>query len=41
MAKIGTLGDIVFSVSKKTIRTFNELQVQSKTSYANHERQGK
>ena len=41
MAKIGTLGDIVFSVSKKTIRTFNELQVESKTSYVKHERQGK
>lgn len=41
MAKIGTLGDIVFSVSRKTVRTFEGLQIESRTSYAKHERQNK
>lgn len=41
MAKIGTLGDIVFSVSRKTVKTFDGLQIESKTSYAKHERHNK
>ena len=32
MAKIGTLGDIVFSVSKNTVKTFEGLKIDSKTN---------
>jgi|GEM_PF-1182770 len=39
--KIGTLGDIVFKVSDKTVRTFNELKIDSKTNYAKHTRHNK
>lgn len=38
MAKIGTLGDIVFTVSKNTVRTFEDLQIESSTNYAKHTR---
>lgn len=41
MSKIGTLGKIVFSVSDKTVKTLDGLQIESKTSYARHTRQGK
>ena len=38
MGQIGTLGDIVFMVSQNTVKTFNELQIQSKVNYAKHTR---
>ena len=38
MAQIGTLGDIVFSVSQNTIKTFDDLQIEGKTNYAKHTR---
>ena len=38
MAKIGTLGDIVFSVSKNTVKTFEGLKIDGKTNYAKHTR---
>jgi len=41
MAKIGTLGDIVFTVSQKKIKTFDDLQIESKTNYAKHTRHNK
>ena len=41
MAKIGTLGDIVFSVSKNTVKTFEGLKIDSKTNYAKHTRHNK
>lgn len=41
MAQIGTLGDIVFSVSKNTVKTFDGLQIESKTNYAKHTRHNK
>lgn len=39
--KIGTLGDIVFTVSAKTIQTFDGLQIDSATNYAKHTRHNK
>lgn len=39
--KIGTLGDIVFTVSAKTVQTFDELQIDSETNYAKHTRHNK
>ncbi len=39
--KIGTLGDIVFKVSAKTIQTFDGLEIDSKTNYAKHTRHNK
>lgn len=39
--KIGTLGDIVFKVSAKTIQTFDGLKIDSKTNYAKHTRHNK
>lgn len=39
--KIGTLGDIVFKVSEKTIQTFDGLKIDSKTNYAKHTRHNK
>lgn len=39
--KIGTLGDIVFTVSAKTIQTFDGLQIDSTTNYAKHTRHNK
>ena len=41
MAKIGTLGDIVFTVSNNTVRTFDDLQIESSTNYAKHTRHNK
>lgn len=41
MAKIGTLGDIVFTVSQNTVKTFDDLQIESKTNYAKHTRHNK
>ena len=41
MAKIGTLGDIVFKVSQNTVRTFEDLQIESKANYAKHTRHNK
>lgn len=38
MAVIGALGDIVFSVSKNAIKTFNNLKWDSTVKYATHER---
>ena len=38
MAQIGTLGDIVFNVSQNTVKTFNDLQIQSQVNYAKHAR---
>lgn len=39
--KIGTLGDIVFTVSDKTVRTFDNLKIDSSTNYAKHTRHNK
>lgn len=39
--KIGTLGDIVFTVSAETIQTFDGLKIESKTNYAKHTRHNK
>lgn len=41
MAKIGTLGDIVFKVSNNTVRTFDDLQITSTTNYAKLTRHNK
>lgn len=41
MAQIGTLGDIVFSVSNNTVKTFDGLKIDSKTNYAKHTRHNK
>ena len=41
MAQIGTLGDIVFSVSQKTVKTFEDLKMDGKTSYAKLTRHNK
>lgn len=38
MAQIGTLGDIVFSVSQNIVKTFEDLKIDSKTNYAKHTR---
>jgi phage protein U len=38
MATFGTLGDIVFSVSRKQIQTFDGLKWDSSAKYAGHER---
>ena len=38
MAIIGTLGDIVFSVSKKQVNTFEGLKWESSAKYAAHDR---
>lgn len=41
MAQIGTLGDIVFTVSANTVKTFDDLKIESKTNYAKHTRHNK
>lgn len=41
MAKIGTLGGIVFKVSNNTIQTFKDLQITSTTNYAKLTRHNK
>lgn len=38
MAVIGTLGDIVFSVSRNQVKTFDGLKWDSSAKYASHER---
>lgn len=38
MATIGTLGDVVFAVSKNQVRTFQDLSIESSASYAKHNR---
>ena len=38
MATIGTLGDIVFSVSNKQVKTFDGMQWNSSAQYAQHNR---
>lgn len=38
MATIGTLGDIVFSVSRETVKTFEGMKWDSSAKYATHER---
>lgn len=38
MAVIGTLGDIVFSVSRNQVNTFDNLKWDSSAKYASHER---
>ena len=38
MATIGTLGDIVFSVSKRQVNTFSGLKWDSAAQYAQHNR---
>lgn len=38
MAVIGTLGDIVFSVSRDQVKTFDGLKWDSSAKYATHER---
>lgn len=41
MAKIGALGDIVFTVSANTVKTFDDLKIDSKANYAKHTRHNK
>ena len=38
MAKIGALGDLVFSVSEKTVKTFDQISWKSSAKYATHDR---
>lgn len=38
MAMIGTLGDIVFSVSGETVKTFDNLSVETAARYYKHDR---
>lgn len=38
MAVIGALGDIVFSVSRETVKTFSDMKWDSSAKYATHER---
>ena len=38
MAKIGSLGNLVFSVSENTVRTFDELSWKVSSKYATHDR---
>ncbi len=38
MATVGALGPTVFHVSPNTFRTFNNLEINSTTNYANHDR---
>lgn len=38
MAKIGSFGSLVFSVSGKTVRTFDELSWKTSAKYATHDR---
>lgn len=41
MAKVGSLGNVVFQVSATTIETINNLMWSSSAKYATHERHGK
>lgn len=38
MATIGALGKITFSVSKKAVKTFDDMKWDSSVQYANHDR---
>lgn len=38
MAKIGTFGDLVFSVSDKTVRTFDSMSWDFSAKYTTHDR---
>lgn len=38
MAKLGTLGDIVFSVSDKKVQTFKEFSLETSAKYYTHDR---
>lgn len=38
MAKIGSFGDLVFSVSDKTVKTFDGMQWKVSAKYATHDR---
>jgi hypothetical protein len=38
MAKIGSFGDLVFSVSSKTIKTFDEMSWKTSANYETHDR---
>lgn len=38
MAVVGTLGDIVFSVSRSKVKTFDGLKWESSAKYATHDR---
>lgn len=38
MAKIGSFGTLVFSVSEKTVRTFDEIAWKLSANYATHDR---
>lgn len=38
MATLGTLGDIVFSVSDKKIQTFRDMSLESSVKYYTHDR---
>lgn len=38
MAKIGTLGKIVFSVSDRKVQTFDELSIETGAKYYTHDR---
>ena len=38
MAKIGSFGDLVFSVSENTVRTFDKLSWKVSAKYATHDR---
>lgn len=38
MAKIGTFGSLVFSVSEKTVKTFDKISWKTSAKYATHDR---
>ena len=38
MAKIGSFGKLAFSVSEKTVRTFDEISWKVSAKYATHDR---
>lgn len=38
MAKIGCLGDLIFSVSENTVKTFDKLSWKTTAKYATHDR---
>lgn len=38
MAKIGTFGSLAFSVSSKTVKTFDKISLKASAKYATHDR---
>lgn len=38
MAKIGSFGDLVFSVSENTVKTFDKISFKTSAKYATHDR---